>query len=205
MQKPVSHNVGTHLLQEDKAVRIWAIVLAPGEECEPHEHLLDYATVTVEGGHIQRINEDGSIDDWQRAAGDIRTMHIEGHETHALRNVGNTTYRNVIVERVGPVRTLPGNRDPNPIGTAVLHDDPYWRIWAIDLQPGEECPMHTHFLDYTTVALEGDEVQRLNEDGSVDTLQVTPGAVMRRREGSITHGLRNSGRTRFRNVIVEMK
>ncbi len=205
MKAPVSQDVGTRVLFEDKEVRLWTIELPPGEECEMHEHLLDYATVTLEGGHIQRINEDGSVDDWQRQAGDLRTKHIQGHETHALRNVGETTYRNVIVERIGPVERLPGSRDSNPIGTVVLHDDPYWRIWTIDLQPGEECGMHTHFLDYTTVVLEGDEVQRLNEDGSVDTLKVTPGHLMRRREGSVSHGLRNSGTHRFRNIIFEMK
>lgn len=99
------------------------------------------------------------------------------------------------------------SNDPavNPIGTELLFEDERVRVWQIALEPGQEASFHTHYLDYTTVTLEGDLVERANADGSVDRLEVRPGRVMRWYQSTQTHGLRNVGTKRFRNVIVEIK
>jgi hypothetical protein len=95
--------------------------------------------------------------------------------------------------------------DENPVGTELAFEDERVRIWRIDLAPGEVAAMHTHFLDYTSVVVEGDAVERLNADGTVDLLAVKVGGYMRWHQGSLRHGLRNVGSGRFRNVIVEIK
>ena len=93
----------------------------------------------------------------------------------------------------------------NPIGTDLLFEDDRIRIWQIVLEPGEEAPFHTHLLDYTSISIEGDVVERPNGDGSVDRLPVTPGAFTRWYQSTPSHSLRNVGTKRFRNVIVELK
>jgi beta-alanine degradation protein BauB len=93
----------------------------------------------------------------------------------------------------------------NPIGTAMVFEDDTVRIWRIDLEPGQEAGWHTHYLDYTTVVLEGDLVERPNADGSVDRIPVKPGQLMRWYDGPVRHALRNVGTTAFRNVIIEIK
>jgi hypothetical protein len=93
----------------------------------------------------------------------------------------------------------------NPIGTEMVFEDDRVRIWRIDLEPGEEVGWHTHYLDYTTVVLEGDLVERPNADGSVDRIAVKPGQLMRSYDGPLRHALRNVGTKAFRNVIVEIK
>jgi hypothetical protein len=93
----------------------------------------------------------------------------------------------------------------NPIGTELVFEDEYVRIWRIDLQPGEVAGLHTHYLDYTSVIIEGSVVERPNGDGTVDRLQVKPGDFMRWHQGTQQHSLRNVGPDRFRNVIVEIK
>jgi hypothetical protein len=70
-------------------------------------------------------------------------------------------------------------RAANPIGTEMIFEDDRVRIWTIDLAPGEEAPFHTHLLDYTTVTIEGDMVERINADGSRDRIAAQPGAVSR--------------------------
>jgi quercetin dioxygenase-like cupin family protein len=95
--------------------------------------------------------------------------------------------------------------DEGAVGTELAYEDERVRVWRIDLQPGEVAPLHTHSLDYTSVVIEGDVVERLNADGTVDRLQVQPGGFMRWHQGSLRHGLRNVGSVRFRNVIVELK
>lgn len=93
----------------------------------------------------------------------------------------------------------------NPIGTALIFEDDRVRIWHIELEPGAEAPMHTHYLDYTTITIEGDVVERINADGSRDRIEARPGHVSRWYQSTRRHGLKNIGTRRFRNVIVEVK
>ena len=98
-----------------------------------------------------------------------------------------------------------GEAASNPIGTEMVFEDDTVRIWRIDLEPGQEAGWHTHYLDYTTVILEGDVVERPNADGTVDRIEVRPGQLMRWYDGPLRHMLRNVGTKTFRNVIVELK
>lgn len=93
----------------------------------------------------------------------------------------------------------------NPIGTSLLFEDERVRIWEIVLEPGQEASGHTHLLDYTTVTIEGATLERLNADGTIDRSEAVPGRVLRWYQSTRTHGLRNVGTTRFRNVIIELK
>jgi anti-sigma factor ChrR (cupin superfamily) len=98
-------------------------------------------------------------------------------------------------------------QDPgqNPIGTELIYEDGAVRVWRIQLEPGQDAPWHTHVLDYTTVVVEGSTVERPNDDGSVDRFELKPGDVMRGRDGTFRHMVRNVGTTRFANVIIEQK
>ena len=93
----------------------------------------------------------------------------------------------------------------NPIGTQFVFEDDHVRVWRIVLEPGQEAPFHTHELDYSSIIIEGDVVERPNADGSTDRIEVHPGDVMRWHQGTQRHGLRNVGSKRFSNVIIEIK
>jgi quercetin dioxygenase-like cupin family protein len=93
----------------------------------------------------------------------------------------------------------------NPIGTDLIYEDERIRVWRIDLAPGQFADFHTHELDYTTVVIDGDVVERPNSDGTTDRITVAPGQLMRWYDGTQRHGLRNAGTKPFRNVIVEIK
>jgi hypothetical protein len=93
----------------------------------------------------------------------------------------------------------------NPIGTDLIYEDERIRVWRIDLAPGQVADFHTHELDYTTVVIDGDMVERPNSDGTADLISVAPGQLMRWYDGTQRHGLRNAGTRPFRNIIVELK
>jgi beta-alanine degradation protein BauB len=95
--------------------------------------------------------------------------------------------------------------DANPIGTELIKEDDRVRIWRIVLEPGQVAPWHTHHLDYTSVIIEGSEMERYNEDGSTDRYVALPGSIRRKHEGSLRHSLKNVGSTRYSNVIIEIK
>src|SRR4051794_27551870 len=93
----------------------------------------------------------------------------------------------------------------NPIGTELVFEDAQVRVWRVVLEPGEEAAFHTPFLDYAAISIEGDEIERLNGDGTVDRIAVRPGSFTRWHQSSRQHGLRNVGTRGFANVIVEVK
>jgi predicted metal-dependent enzyme (double-stranded beta helix superfamily) len=95
---PSDEHVGTHLLFEDDEVRIWSIVLEPGQSAKMHTHRLDYAVVTVQPGRNRRGNGDGSVDIMENQRGAVRFDRVGAGQQHDLTNVGQTRYRNVIVE-----------------------------------------------------------------------------------------------------------
>jgi len=95
-------DVATRLLHEDERVKVWELVLEPGEETAPHEHLLDHILVVIEGDRIagvpharstgrsaEYIEADVSPGDWYRQAkGGIEIA----------RNVGRTRFREIVIE-----------------------------------------------------------------------------------------------------------
>src|SRR5262249_52715065 len=93
----------------------------------------------------------------------------------------------------------------NPIGTELVYEDDSVRVWRIELAPGETAGWHTHYLDYTTVVVEGDLVERPNADGSVDRIEVKPGAIMRWNQGTLRHARKTIGTKTSRIVIVEVR
>ena len=99
----------------------------------------------------------------------------------------------------------PADIAANPIGTELIYEDERIRVWRIELAPGAVADFHTHELDYTTVVVDGDVVERPNEDGTTDRITVQPGQLMRWYDGTQRHGLKNGGTKPFRNVIVEVK
>jgi len=100
LHDPGANPIGTALVFEDDVVRIWRIDLQPGADAPWHTHVLDYTTVVVQGGVVERENDDGSVDRFELEPGDV--MHgKDGTIRHMVRNVGDTTFANVIVEVKG--------------------------------------------------------------------------------------------------------
>ncbi len=92
--------IGTELIFEDERVRIWQIVLEPGEAAPFHTHHLDYTTITLEGALLERANGDGTVDRIESQPGRISRWY-QSTPSHGLRNVGPTRFRKVIVEIKG--------------------------------------------------------------------------------------------------------
>jgi quercetin dioxygenase-like cupin family protein len=77
------------------------------------------------------------------------------------------------------------------------------RVWEMVLGPGESYPMHRHRSPYLSIMLEPATVVMTDEDGHEERLQVRKGDVVWRARPE-AHAVRNVGRTRFRNRLVEL-
>ena len=92
--------VGTRLLSQTDRVRVWTIVLEPGERIGFHTHVLDYfwTAVTAGRGYARYGNDEERAVDYQQ--GDIEHLTYAAGESmmHDLTNIGNTKLVFVTVE-----------------------------------------------------------------------------------------------------------
>jgi len=61
-QAPELGNVATRLLFENERVKVWEMLLEPGESSDLHRHGLDYVLCILEGTSIDADRPDGTSD-----------------------------------------------------------------------------------------------------------------------------------------------
>ncbi len=92
--------VGGRVLLDDDRLRIWELVLEPGEASDLHHHEHDYYLVIFEGDYVAGVSPEGSgVESFVGKVPDAgNTVAIPGGATEWAYNVGEKTYREIIVE-----------------------------------------------------------------------------------------------------------
>jgi beta-alanine degradation protein BauB len=99
-------NVGTRVIEEHDRVKVWELVLEPGESSEWHRHEHDYIFVVLEPAPLRTDYDDGTSRVYPSHVGEVL---YTPPSTHRVTNVGQTRYRNVIIElKDVPRRTADG-------------------------------------------------------------------------------------------------
>ena len=88
--------VGTSVVYENDLVRVWEVLLEPGEKQEMHQHFLPYVVVAIEPGNNRITSLDGETRDTVEVPGHV--VYQDPGQIHELHNVGTTRYRNRLVE-----------------------------------------------------------------------------------------------------------
>jgi len=95
-------NVGTRLMFENDHVRVWDLVLAPGESLEKHIHTTTYLFIVSSGGLIRFANPDNPADyhDVQFTDDQVTFVDVkgDGKVDNRLNNIGAKLHRNYVVE-----------------------------------------------------------------------------------------------------------
>ena len=104
--------VGTERVFENDRVIVWHLDLEPGEQGERHTHELDYVVRILAGSTLEVFGPDGELlDTVKLEAGEAVSFRIDGDQivsdrpgypavpaTHSARNVGEATFREVLIE-----------------------------------------------------------------------------------------------------------
>jgi beta-alanine degradation protein BauB len=112
--QPTDH-VGTELLFENDRLRVWSLVLEPGQEAPRHHHQHDYLFITTAPGRFTVLQDGADGDTSACDAGLVEYREVGPGLHHGLRNSGSSTYREIIVELKGPSRS-PTTREPQDNG-----------------------------------------------------------------------------------------
>jgi beta-alanine degradation protein BauB len=96
---PANHDIASSIVFENDRVRVWDLVLEPGERLPFHCHDRTYFFVTVEAGTAISRFPDGNQVTMDYAPGEPWFTEIGAdHEIHDLENVGATRLRFTTVE-----------------------------------------------------------------------------------------------------------
>ena len=92
--------VGGRILLDDENVRIWELILEPGEASALHRHDHDYYLVIFEGDYVAGVAPKGSgVDSFVGVVpNDGNTVAIPKGAIEWAYNVGQKRYREIIVE-----------------------------------------------------------------------------------------------------------
>ena len=93
--KPLGE-IATHVLFENDKVKVWNLIVEPGDASDWHMHERDYVTVVVEGEGLVVEYDDGAQEDSPSEVGAWR-FHGD-HRIHRVVNNRNTRYKNVLIE-----------------------------------------------------------------------------------------------------------
>jgi hypothetical protein len=99
----VSTAVGTEVLFENEQIRVWEMVLGPGETCPPHRHFYDHVILYAEPATIRaQVNGRSVIQHVEDGCVSYRAVGARGLPPHAITNAADRPSRHFIIEFLGP-------------------------------------------------------------------------------------------------------
>ncbi len=100
---PLNFEVGTTMWFENDRIRVWEILLHPGERGAFHSHVTNYFWTVVEGSRGLQRFADGTFVVRDYLVGETKYLEHtpETALIHDLENVGNSPLRFVTVELLG--------------------------------------------------------------------------------------------------------
>jgi mannose-6-phosphate isomerase-like protein (cupin superfamily) len=99
-------------------------------------------------------------------------------------------------------------RNNGQVGSRLVNETGEYRIWLIEIKPGERLSFHTHVLNYFWVATSAGRARSRNLDGRVVEVDYAPGDTRHVHFGPgefMTHDLENIGSTVLSFTTVEDK
>lgn len=104
--------VGTQKVFEDERIIVWHLDLEPGARVARHTHALDYVVRILAGSTLEVFGpQDELLDTVELEAGAAVSFRVDGDQilsdrpgypavpaTHSARNVGDQTFREVLIE-----------------------------------------------------------------------------------------------------------
>lgn len=102
-----------------------------------------------------------------------------------------------------------GERQLGGVGTKVLFENEYCRVWEMDLAPGESSDVHRHDHDYILVILGGDRIAAVPEPDTGGAhreyfeAEVEAPMVVQLEKGGIETA-KNVGEQRYYELLIEI-
>lgn len=200
---PVSGEPRHHLKFENAYVRVYDVVVPPGDQTFFHTHSNDYLFVSIGDANLKAEimgNQPGNL-----ILKDGEVRYTKATITHRIANQAKEAFRNITIE----VLKSPGQQadaaqqSQIPGHTLVLENDRV-RVERLILEPGQSTSLHEHLLSGLGVAVSAATVTIYAPGQKPQTVEFKPGDF-RWHDGKVSHNLKNVGKTRFEAVDIDWK
>ena len=101
MHNQITTDIGTELLFENDRIRVWQMVLKPGEESPHHRHEADYVFVYTTPSRITAFLEGQEPSTSDFDDGFVQYTEVGPGTNHHIRNSGTIEHRQILVELKG--------------------------------------------------------------------------------------------------------
>ena len=192
-----------HLKFENEFVRVFDVVVPPGDATLFHVHAKDYAFVSIGDANLKAEILGSQPVDLILKDGEVR--FTKGPVTHRVTNISSAPFRNITIE----ILASPGEKSAATQSqamanrTLVLENDRI-RVERVVLEPGQSTGMHEHARSGLAVNVSAGKIVFESPGQKAQTVEFKPGEF-RWHTGAITHKLTNTGKTRFEAVDLEWK
>jgi quercetin dioxygenase-like cupin family protein len=200
---PVGSEPRHHLKFENDYVRVFDVVVPPGDATLFHVHANDYAFVSIGDARLKAEVLGNQPGDLILKDGEVR--FTKGPVTHRVTNVSSAPFRNITIEVLSsPGAKLDEKQSHSiPGHTRVLENDRV-RVERVVLEPGQSTGAHEHRLSGLGVVVSAGKIRLESPGQKAQTVQFKPGDF-RWHTGAMTHKMTNTGKTRFEAVDIEWK
>ena len=200
---PVSSEPRHHLKFENAYVRVFDVVVPPGDQTLFHIHANDYLFVSIGDANLKAEVMGNQPGDLILKDGEVR--YSKATITHRVANQAKEMFRNITIEVLKSPGGQPGatNQPQIPGHTLVLENDRV-RVERLILEPGQSIGMHDHLLSGLGVAVSAAKIVLESPGQKPQTVELKPGDF-RWHDGKISHSIKNVGKTRFEAVDIDWK
>ena len=200
---PVANEPRHHLKYENEYVRVFDVVVPPGDETLFHVHANDYAFVSIGDANLKAELLGNQPGDLILKDGEVR--FTKGPVTHRVTNMSSAPFRNITIEVLAsPGASSAATQSDTIPGHTLVLDNNRVRVERLVLEPGQSTGMHEHKLSGLGVAVSSGKILLESPEQKAQTVEFKPGEF-RWHTGAITHKLTNTGKTRFEAVDLEWK
>jgi hypothetical protein len=201
---PIEKEPRHRLKFSNQYVRVFHVVIPPGDKSLFHTHLSDGLSVRLADASIRDEVLGGAAEDISVKRGEVTFGYRPGPLTHRVTCTSNTPFRNIFIEvlssagiqRAAPLRALVA-------GQVLVLENARVRMSRLVLAPGQSIELAQALPGLRVAVSEGRlDIEVPGEKGR--TLKFQPGDTQWH-EGAKKQVLRNVGSALFEAVEIELK
>jgi len=203
---PIEQEPRHQIVFQNKNVRIYDVLIPPGDLTLFHTHSLDEVAVVVSGGKgTNEIQGKPPIQFTPIPGAVYFNKAMNAPYTHRLANVGTTPLRIMAVDVLASSasRGVPAALDTVPGHKLVLEND-IVKVYRVSVDPKQSTGVRSRTLPWLRISVSQSTISVQELGKNPETLETKPGDY-RWHEGATTQSLENIGSTSYEAIEIELK
>ncbi|HXG93161.1 MAG TPA: hypothetical protein VNN73_12475 [Blastocatellia bacterium] len=199
---PVANEPRHHLKFENKFVRVFDVVVPPGDATLFHTHANDYLFVSIGDANLKAEVLGGQPADLILKDGEVR--FTKATITHRVINQSKAPFRNITIEVLGSPGIKEEASQSAPAGQTLVLENDRVRVWRIIIEPGQSTQMHSGNLSGLGVVVAGGTATVEEKGHKPQTVSLAAGEF-HWHDGGVSHSIKNTGKQKIEIVHIEWK